>query len=58
LGYLLKDRTQVFDVIKNFINEIETQFSTTAHVLHTDNALDEYTENGVSRFCASHDILY
>jgi len=31
--YLLKERTQVPTVIKDFINEIKTQFSTTIHVL-------------------------
>ena len=31
--YLLKDRTQVPDVIKTFYNEIKTQFSTSIHIL-------------------------
>ena len=55
--YLLKDRTQVLDVIKKFINEIKNQFSTIVRVLCTDNVL-EYTQNDVSRFCTSHDILH
>jgi len=33
--YLLKDNTQVSDVIKKFINEIKTKFSITIRVLHT-----------------------
>jgi len=54
---VLKNRTQVSDVIKNFINEIKTQFSTIVRILHTYNAL-EYTKSDVSQFCASHDILH
>ena len=31
--YLLKEMTQICTVIKDFINEIKTQFFTTIHVL-------------------------
>ena len=55
--YLLKDRTQVLDVIKNFIDEIKTHFSTIICVLHIDNAL-RYTQYDVSYFCVSHNILH
>ena len=55
--YLLKDRTQVSNVIKNFINKIKTQFSTSMRVLRIDNAL-EYTQNKISHFCAFHGILH
>jgi len=55
--YLLKERTQVPIVIKYFLNEIKIQFSTTIHVLHTDNTL-EYTKKKVSHFYASHGILH
>jgi len=44
------------DVLKKIITEIKTQFSTTIHVLCTDNAL-EYAKKD-SCFCASHVILY
>jgi len=39
LSDLLKEKTHVSTVIKEFINKINTQFSTTLHVLRTDNAL-------------------
>ena len=35
--YLSKEMTQVPNVIKDFINEIKTYFSTTIHILRTDN---------------------
>ena len=41
--YLLKDRTQIFNVIIDFITKIKTQFSTTICVLCTGKAL-EYTK--------------
>ena len=40
--YLQKERIRVSAVIKNFINEIKTQFSTTS-ILYNDIAL-EYTK--------------
>jgi len=48
--YLLKDMTQVSDVIKNFINEIKTQFSTVVRILRAGNAF-EYTQNNDFHFC-------
>ena len=47
--YLLKERSDVFGVIKLFHNEIKTHFSTFIRVLRTDNAL-EYMKNVVSFF--------
>ena len=44
--YLLKDKTQVSGVIKNFINEIKTHCPTTVRLLRSDNAL-EYTQGDV-----------
>ena len=54
---LLKDEIQASDAIKNFINEIKTRFSTIVRVLLTNNTL-KYTQNEISRFCASHGILH
>ena len=48
--YMLKDRTQVLDVLKIFYNKIKTQFFTSIHVLRTDNAL-EFLRYDVSQFC-------
>ena len=47
----MKERTLVSIFVKDFINEIKTQFST-IRVLRTDNAL-QYTQKDVSCFCAS-----
>ena len=48
--HTLKDKIQVFDVLKNFYNKIKTQLSTFIHVLRTDNAL-EFLRYDVSQFC-------
>ena len=48
--YLLKERSEVSNVIELFFNEIKNQFFTSVHVLRTDNAL-ENVKNNVSIFC-------
>ena len=53
--YLLKERTQVLIVIKDFINYKNSVFYYYS-CLRADNAL-EYTQKEVSHFCASHVIL-
>ena len=53
--YLLKERTHVLTVIKDFINEVKIQFFI-IRVLRTDN-VPEYTQKN-SHFCASHGILH
>ena len=40
LLYLLKERSEVSNVIELFFNEIKNQFSTSIHVLRTDNVLE------------------
>ena len=50
--YLIKDRTQVIDVIKKKFNEINTQNSNPLRVFRTDNAL-EYMQRDVSLLCES-----
>ena len=55
--YLMKDRTQVYDVIKIFFNEILIQFSTPLCVFCTDNAL-AYMQRDASLLCESQGILH
>ena len=38
--YILKKRSEVSSVIEFFFNEIKSQFSTSIHVIRTDNALE------------------
>ena len=54
---MLKDRTQVPDVLKIFYNEIKTQFPTSIRILCTDNAL-EFLKHNVSQFYYSNGILH
>ena len=55
--YLLKERSEVSDVIELFHNEIKTQFSTSIRVFRTDNAL-EYIKNDVSLFSSKNEIIH
>lgn len=55
--YLLKDRSQVLDVLKNFINEIKNQFDVIPKCLHMDIAL-EFVQTSVQSYCISLGILH
>ena len=55
--YLLKERSEVSDVIELFHNEINTQFLTSIRVFRTNNVL-KYMKNGVSLFCSKNEIIH
>ena len=55
--YLLKDRTQVVDVIKIFVYKIKTQFCEPLRVFRTDNAL-EYVQRNVSLLCEAQGVIH
>jgi len=55
--YLLKEKSEVSNVIELFFNEIKNQFSTLIRVLRTDNAL-KYVRNDVSIFCSKNEIIH
>ena len=56
-AYLLKDRSHIFDVLKNFITEIKNQFGVTPKCLRTDNTL-EFIQSSVQSYYASLDIIH
>jgi len=55
--YLLRDRTELPRVFRNFILETQTQFSTTIKTLRTDNAR-EYTSHEFTHLCAEFGIIH
>ena len=55
--YLLKDRSRVYEVLKNFMVEIKNQFDITPKILRTDNAL-EFIQHQITSYCASLGILH
>ena len=55
--FLMKSRTELFSVFKNFFVEIHNQFHTSIHILRSDNAL-EYLYAKFSDFLSSHRILH
>jgi len=55
--YLLKNRSEISNVIEPFFNEIKNQFSTSIRVLCTDNALG-YVKKDVSIFCSKNGIIH
>ena len=55
--YLLKNKSDVFDVFKYFKAYIETQLHTQIKILRTDGG-GEYTSNVHNHFCSSYDIIH
>ena len=55
--FLLKNRTQVVDVIKKKFNEMKTQFYEPLRVFRTDNPL-EYVQYDVSLLFEAHEIIH
>ena len=55
--YLIKDRSQVLDIVRQFTQEIITQHSTTPKVIRTDNAL-ELVQSALQQFCVDHGIIH
>ena len=55
--YLIKDRSQVLDIVRQFTQEIITQHSTTSKVIQTDNAL-ELVQSSLQQFCVVHGIIH
>ena len=55
--YLLKDRSHILDVIKNFFNEIINQFSVTPKCLRTNNDL-EFVQSGIQSYCTSLEVIH
>lgn len=54
--YLMKDRTQLFSKLMEFINEILRQFSATLKIFQSDNAL-EYNSAQFKQYFASQGII-
>lgn len=55
--HLLKDRSQVLTVIKQFYNEIKTQFSTTVKIFRTNNAM-EFVKFDFFFFCTEINMIH
>ena len=55
--YLLKNKSDVFDVFKYFKSYIETQLNTQIKVLRIDGG-GEYTSNAFNHFCSNSGIIH
>ncbi|XP_078447656.1 uncharacterized protein LOC144716399 [Wolffia australiana] len=55
--YLLHDRTDVLSSVRQFLQEISTQYSSTPKILRTDNAL-EFVQSALPDLCSSLGIIH
>ncbi|XP_078445756.1 uncharacterized protein LOC144714839 [Wolffia australiana] len=55
--YLLHDRTDVLSSVRQFLQEISTQYSSTPKILRTDNAL-EFVQSALQDLCSSRGIIH
>ena len=55
--YLIKDRRQVLDIVRQFTQEIITQHSITPKIIRTDNAL-ELVQSALQQFCVDQGIIH
>ena len=55
--YLMKSRSEVFDIFQSFCAEIKTQFNTSVSILRSDNA-KEYLSTPFKTFMTSQGILH
>ena len=55
--FLMKNRSELFSIFKNFYQEIGTQFGVSIRTLHSDNAQD-YLSHQFQTYMASHGILH
>ncbi|KAJ9547160.1 hypothetical protein OSB04_019703 [Centaurea solstitialis] len=55
--FLMKNRSELFSIFKDFCAEIKTQFGTNIHVLTSDNAL-QYSSTQFQEFMSSNGILH
>ena len=55
--YLMKDRSELFDIFQNFYSEISTQFGRSIHILRSDNA-KEYFSTSLKSFLNSKGIIH
>ncbi|XP_077254152.1 uncharacterized protein LOC143893080 [Tasmannia lanceolata] len=57
--YLIKDRSEVFSVFRDFYAEVSNQFSCVIQCLRTDNAKEYFSySNGFQEFLSSRGILH
>lgn len=57
MGFLMKERTEVFSKFMSFANEIKTLYSTTLKIFQFDNTL-EYTSSTVKQYLNSYGIIH
>ena len=55
--FLMKDRSELFNILKNFCSKISTQFGKTIRILRSDNA-KEYFSNCFNSFMHSKGIVH
>ena len=55
--FLMKDRSELFDVFQTFCSTIKNQFGKTIHILRSDNA-KEYFSQSFKSFLNSHGIIH
>ena len=55
--YLLRDRTNVLPSVRQFLQEISTQYSLTPKILRTDNAM-EFVQTALQDHCSSLGIIH
>ena len=55
--YLLRDRTDVLPSVRQFLQEISTQYSLTPKILRTDNAM-EFVQTALQDHCSSLGIIH
>lgn len=55
LVYFMKEKTQIFEIFKEFVNFVETKSKCTLKILHFDNE-KEYISSQFDKFCG--DFVY